>query len=139
MPRPTNALIVDDEPHVRTFLRLAIKEVGIATTWEAGDGAEALALFNQHRPELVLLDVNLRMMNGLQVLQQLLAIAPELPVIIVSSENAMKTVHEALRLGALDYILKHTSKDKILAALRETLAELENEEEEGDAASEDRA
>lgn len=132
MPRPTNALIVDDEPHVRTFLRLVLKEIGIATTWEAGDGAEALALFNQHHPELVLLDVNLRMMNGLQVLQQLLAAEPELPVIIVSSENAMKTVHEALRLGALDYILKHTSKEKILGALRETLAELENEETEDD-------
>jgi two-component system response regulator YesN len=132
MARPTNALIIDDEPHARAFVRLVLKEAGVSTTWEAGDGAEALTLFHQHHPALVLLDINLRVMNGLQVLQQLLAEDADLPVIMVSSENAMKTVHEALRLGAVDYILKHNSKDQMLAALRETLDELEDEPDDGE-------
>ncbi len=121
MARPTTALIVDDEPHARTYVRLLLKEAGVATTWEAGDGAAALALFAQHRPEIVLLDINLRMMTGLQVLQQIKQQRPDVPVVMLSSENAMKTVNEAVRLGANAYILKHTPKDQALAALNEAL------------------
>src|SRR5688500_5686039 len=100
MARPSTALIVDDEQHARTYARLLLKELGVTTFWEAGDGLQAIALFEQHRPEIVLLDVNLRMMTGLQVLQQMMQSRPEVPVIVLSSENAMTTVNEALRLGA---------------------------------------
>jgi CheY-like chemotaxis protein len=121
MPRPTSALIVDDEAHARTYVRLLLKDIGIETVWEAGDGAQALALFAQHRPELVMLDVNLRMMTGLQVLQQIKQHSPHVPVIMLSSENAMKTVNEALRLGADTYILKHSPKDAALKSLADAL------------------
>lgn len=133
MPRPSSALIVDDEEHARTYARLLLKELGVATCWEASDGLQAMAVFNQHQPELVLLDINLRMMTGLQVLQQMIQAQPNLPVIILSSENAMKTVNEALRLGAMDYLLKHTPKEAALKALKETLDAIENEDAAGDA------
>jgi CheY-like chemotaxis protein len=121
MPRPATALIVDDEPHARTYVRLLLKEAGVTTCWEAGDGASALAMFGQHHPEVVLLDINLRMMTGLQVLQQIKQLNPDVPVVMLSSENAMKTVNEAVRLGANAYILKHTAKEQALAALNEAL------------------
>jgi DNA-binding NarL/FixJ family response regulator len=130
MPLPTNALIVDDEAHARIYVRLLLKEVGIDTVWEAGDGAQALALFNQHKPDLVLLDVNLRMMTGLQLLQQMKQHRPDLPAIMLTSENAMKTVNEASRLGANAYILKHSSKDQALTSLREALAGMDDEADE---------
>ena len=82
------------------FLRLVLKELGIEQTWEAGDGAQALAQIEEHRPELVLLDVNLPLINGLEVLKRTKQLHPELPVIVVTSESAMKTVHDAVRLGA---------------------------------------
>lgn len=134
MARPTTGLVVDDEAHARTYARLLLKEVGVSTCWEAGDGLQAIALFEQHQPEIVLLDVNLRMMTGLQVLQQLMQIRPDVPVILLSSENAMKTVNEALRLGATDYILKHMPKDAALKALRETLDAMESDDDGGSAA-----
>ena len=68
MARPTNALIVDDEPHVRIFVKMLLKQQGIETTWEAGDGVQALAMVAQHNPELVMLDINLPMMSGIEVL-----------------------------------------------------------------------
>jgi CheY-like chemotaxis protein len=121
MSRPSTVLIVDDEEHARTYARLMLKELGVTKSWEAGDGMQALALFEQHKPELVILDLNLRMMTGLQVLQQIRQSDPDVPVVVLSSENAMKTVNEALRLGATDYLLKHTPKDAALKALREIL------------------
>ena len=129
MSRPTTALIVDDEPHARTYVRLLLKELGVTTFWEAGDGAQALALFSQHQPEVVLLDVNLRMMNGLQVLQQIKTKNPDVPVIMLSSESALKTVHEAIRLGALAYVLKHSPKEAALASLTDAFDSLEDEAE----------
>lgn len=128
MARPSTALVVDDEEHARTYARLLLKELGVTTCWEAGDGMQAIALFEQHRPEIVLLDVNLRMTTGLQVLQQIRRIEPDVPVIVLSSENAMKTVNEALRLGAVDYVLKHTPKDAALKALAETMDAIEDDD-----------
>lgn len=121
MPRPTTALIVDDEPSARTYMRLLLAELGVATCWEAQDGAQALAMFAHHQPGLVLLDINLRMTTGLQVLERLKRSSPGLPVIMLSSEHAAATVGEAMRLGAAAYLLKHGSKEETLTRLRETL------------------
>ena len=125
MSRPRNALIVDDEPHVRTFLRLILRELGIDTTWEAPDGGQALALIAAHRPELVLLDLNMPVLGGLDVLRQIEAAQPGTPVIIVSSQSATKGVLEAARLGAIGYVLKQRPKDEIVATIRDALNALE--------------
>jgi DNA-binding NarL/FixJ family response regulator len=124
MPRPTTALIVDDEPSARVYVRLLLKELGITTCWDAEDGAQALAMFAQHQPGLVLLDVNLRMTTGLQVLQRLKRSHPGLPVIMLSSEDATVTVGEAMRLGAAAYLLKHSPKEEALKKLREAIDRL---------------
>jgi two-component system, chemotaxis family, chemotaxis protein CheY len=125
MPRPTNALIVDDEPHVRAFVRLLLKEVGITACWEAQDGAQALAMILHHRPELVLLDVNLPVMSGLEVLEQMKMARMDIPVVMVTAQSAMKTVLESVRLGAVGYVLKHSPKAEALKALNEALSAIE--------------
>jgi two-component system, chemotaxis family, chemotaxis protein CheY len=132
MPRPTNALIVDDEAHVRMFVRMLLREVGIMDIWEATDGAQALVMVGQHQPELVMLDINLPMMNGLEVLTHLGSEYPGMPVIMVSAQSSMKTVLECVKLGAVAYILKHSSKNEAVRMLREaieTIAAAESDEE----------
>ena len=124
MARPTNALIVEDEPHVRAFVRVLLKEAGITQTWEAGDGAQGLAMVAEHQPELVMLDINLPMMNGIEVLTAVHAQRPELPVIMLSSQSSMKTVLECVKQGAVAYILKHSPPAEALAMLREALDDL---------------
>ena len=131
MPRPTSALIIEDEPHVRVFLRLMLKECGIENIWEAADGAQGIAEIAAHRPELVLLDINLPVMNGLEVLQLLHEEQPDLPVIMVSSQSAMKTVLECVKLGAKAYILKHSPRDEALKMLREALDGIEDDSADG--------
>jgi len=133
MARPTNALIVDDEAHVRVFVKMLLKQQGIETTWEARDGVQALALVAQHDPELVMLDINLPLMSGLEVLAALQAERPELPVIMVSSQSSMKTVTECVKLGATSYILKHSPRAEAAKMLGEALAGLGDEPEGADA------
>lgn len=135
MSRPTNALIVDDEAHVRVFMRILLKELGITEVWEAADGVDCLAKAAKHKPKLVLLDVNLPMMNGLDVLKHLAVELPHVPVVMVTSQSAMKTVMEAAKLGAAGYILKHSPRAEALRMLKEIVDRGEEEDETPEASS----
>lgn len=119
MPRPVNALIIDDEYHVRVVFRVLLKQLGIETVWEAGDGSTALEQAAEHLPQVVLLDINLPQMGGLEVLARLKAAHPSMPVIIVSSQSTMKTVIQTRELGAEAYVLKHAPKAEVLQMLSE--------------------
>jgi DNA-binding NarL/FixJ family response regulator len=117
MPRPVNALIVDDEAHVRVLIRMLLKQLGIETVWEAADGSAALDMANAHKPDVILLDINLPQVGGLEVLGKLKAAHPLIPVIIVSSQSTMKTVIQTRELGAEAYVLKHAPKSEVLQML----------------------
>jgi DNA-binding NarL/FixJ family response regulator len=130
MPRPVNALIVDDEPHVRVLVRVLLKQLGIETVWEAADGAAALDQANAHKPDVILLDINLPQVGGLEVLAKLKAAHPKIPVIIVSSQSTMKTVIQTRELGAEAYVLKHAPKSEVLQMLSDAFDNIA----EGDAA-----
>jgi two-component system chemotaxis response regulator CheY len=117
MPRPANALIVDDESHVRVFLRVLLKQLGIEKVWDAADGTAALAQAAAHQPEVILLDINLPQIGGLEVLAKLKAAHPTIPVVVVSSQSTMKTVMQTRELGAEAYVLKHAAKADVLQML----------------------
>ncbi|MES2695787.1 MAG: response regulator [Verrucomicrobiota bacterium] len=129
MPRPTNALIVDDETHVRAFLRLVLREVGITECWEAPDGPTGLQLAAQNQPELILLDINMPQMSGMEVLAKLYAELPEIPVVMVTANSSTTNVNEAARLGAIGYVLKHAPRDQAIGALKDAIDSLADEPE----------
>jgi DNA-binding NarL/FixJ family response regulator len=114
MPRPVNALIIDDEAHVRVLIRVLLKQLGVETVWEAADGSAALEQAAAHKPNVILLDINLPQVGGLEVLAKLKAAHPSIPVIIVSSQSTMKTVIQTRELGAEAYVLKHAPKSEVL-------------------------
>jgi two-component system, chemotaxis family, chemotaxis protein CheY len=129
MARPKNTLLVDDEAHVRAFMRLLLRELGIEECWEAADGASAIHLAKHNKPDLVLLDINLPGMSGLQILAQLKQLNPDVPVVMATAQSSMSTVSEAVRLGASGYLLKHCPKEETLEALRDILDSLDEEPE----------
>lgn len=133
MSRPTSALIVDDEPHVRAYLRTLLKELGIETCWEAGRGDEVLTLVAANNPGLLLLDLNLPGIGGLDVLRELADAHPEVPVVIVTAHTALDAAKQAAELGAFGYVLKHNSRPQVLAALREVVESLDDGEDEAGA------
>lgn len=119
MPRPFNVLIVDDEPHVLVLLRGLLKQLGVGTVWEAADGAAALEKAAACKPDVVLLDINLPPVDGLQVLEKLKAEHPATHVIIVSAQSTVKTVLRARELGAEGYVLKYAPVQEVLRMLSE--------------------
>ena len=121
MPRPTTALIIDDEAHVRVYLRMVLKSLGVMSIMEASHGEEALHMYADYHPEVVLLDVILPGLTSQFVLQEILAMDSQAAVIIVTSQNSSKTVQEMHDLGAVSYLLKHTPREQMMKMLAETL------------------
>jgi len=114
--RPHRILVVEDEGHVAGFLRDALTEIGYGVTVAAG-GADALNKVTDQAPDLVLLDLNLPDMPGFEVLDRLRARLPSLPVVIVSGNIDPMMAEAARALGALDYVTKPVSLDRLNEAV----------------------
>lgn len=114
-------LLVDDEQHIRKFVGLILRQLGLRQVIEAGNGEEALEVFAREKPQVVLLDVNMPRMDGLQTLKKLRELDPEVVVVMLTSLANRDTVEQALEHGAAHYLRKDTPKEEIAAALTETL------------------
>ena len=114
MPR---VLVVDDEPGMRAMLRRGLEAEG-HTVSEAADGASGLALAVAGDVDLVLLDLGLPKLNGEQVLQQIVAVRPQLPVIVVSAKDDVDDRVQALEAGAQDYVVKPFALAELMARVR---------------------
>ncbi|HEY7648540.1 MAG TPA: response regulator [Methylomirabilota bacterium] len=112
-------LAVDDDEVIRDAVALDLAAHFEVVT--AADGPSALALVNRQIVDAVLLDLILPGLGGLQVLREIKAIDPALPVIVISGLQQAPTIVEAMRLGADDYLTKPWPELKILTALREAL------------------
>jgi two-component system chemotaxis response regulator CheY len=122
MTLPGKILLVDDEVHIRKFVGLILKEMGITTVVEAANGEDALLQYQNERPDLVLLDVNMPRMDGIETLRKLREIDPEAVVVMLTSLATRQTIELAFDLGAENYIRKDTPKNEIADALTETIA-----------------
>ncbi len=113
MPR---VLIVDDEPDAVELLKEFLAAKGYDTL-TASNGEDALRLVKTERPHLILLDVRMPKMNGLEVLRQVRQIDQEVGVIIVTAVDEEETGRQALKLGAFDYIVKPLDLDYLERSL----------------------
>lgn len=114
-------LLVDDEPHIRKFVSLILKQLGVTRLLEAANGEEAVATYQRAQPDLVLLDISMPLVDGLATLQRLKQIDPECIVVMLTSIANRQSVDQALALGAVNYIRKDTPKEEIARALAETI------------------
>jgi two-component system chemotaxis response regulator CheY len=112
-----DVLVVDDSAAIRKILNRVLRQTGMAigTIHEAGDGQEALDLLKIHRPNLVLTDINMPKMDGLQLLAALKASDDwrPIPVVMITTEGGETKVAEAVRLGAAGYVRKPFTADQI--------------------------
>jgi two-component system, chemotaxis family, chemotaxis protein CheY len=110
-------LVVDDSAAIRKILQRVLRQTGIAirTIHEAGDGQEALEILKAHRPALVLTDINMPRMDGLQLLAAIKTSEEwrEIPVVIISTEGGEMKVGAAVKLGAAGYVRKPFTADQI--------------------------
>src|SRR3954470_3926415 len=119
-----NVLIVDDERPIRRILSLLLQERHHRVS-EAGSGEEAISAMSaagsEARPDLVLLDLKLPGIDGLETLQRLRALAPRLDVVMMTAHGTISSAVEAMRRGAFDYVTKPFDNDELLMAVDRAL------------------
>ena len=115
-------LLVDDHKLLRQGLRRAVEEAGFDVVGEAGDGEEAVRLAVQLRPDLVLMDVTMPVLDGIEATRRLRHSAPEARVVILTMHGEEETIDQALRAGAVAYLLKDCSTDQVAETLRAVAA-----------------
>jgi two-component system, NarL family, nitrate/nitrite response regulator NarL len=112
-------LVIDDHPLMRKgILQLIAMEDSLRLAGEAGDGQRGLELARQLRPDLILLDLNLRGLNGLDTLRAFKAADLDARVIILTVSDSEEDVVAALRLGADGYLLKDMEPEEVLESLK---------------------
>lgn len=122
MARP-KVLIVDDQRSIRGLLKAVLEQMGAEVVDEAGDGEEAIVKYRQHQPHMVLLDINMPKMDGIDALKGIMKINPKALVIMLTSQNTMEVINDCLEAGASNYILKNNPPDALAKELKETWAD----------------
>ena len=116
--KPIRVLIVDDHPVVLTGVRTALSgEKGIEVVGVAASGSQALKMAAKLEPDVILMDISLPSMNGLEATERLRDKMPKTRVIAFTMHENKEYVHEAIRQGASGYVLKNTSTDELRRAI----------------------
>lgn len=112
-------LIVDDHQVVRRGLQMTIDaEKDMRVIAEASNGTQVLAVIKKHKPDVVLMDLQMPEMNGVDALKQIRPAFPDLPILILTTFTDDAHVYAALRAGASGFLLKEMSGDDLVAAIR---------------------
>jgi two-component system nitrogen regulation response regulator NtrX len=119
MPK-SRVLVIDDEAAIRDSLKMTLEYEGYEFLG-AATGQEGLSLAEREAPDLVLLDVKMPGMDGIEVLEKLRAMNDALPIIVVSGHGTISTAVEATKKGAFDFIEKPFASDRVLVSLRNAL------------------
>ncbi len=121
-------LIVDDEPHIRKYIGLILRKLGNPTVLEAANGEEAITAFTEHQPDVVLMDVSMPIMDGIQALERISAVNPDAIVVMLTSLATRHVVERCLELGAVNFVRKDTPKEAMAKVLGETIQDHFGEE-----------
>jgi DNA-binding NarL/FixJ family response regulator len=121
-PTITRILVVEDFEPYRTFVTSLLREEpDIQVICEASDGLDAVAKTAQLTPDLILMDIGLPKLNGIEAARQILEFAPAAKIIFLTQESSAEVVDEALQLGACGYVLKSRAGNDLLDAIDATL------------------
>lgn len=116
-------IICDDQAVVRDGLELLLSlEKDLQVVGTARDGAEALELTARHQPDLALMDLKMPGMNGIEATRQIRARFPNVKVLVLTTYDDDEWLFDAIRAGACGYLLKDTPREKVVEAIRGTVA-----------------
>ena len=122
-------IIADDEPVIRRGLRETIEwdALGLEVAGEAADGAEALKLVREIRPEILITDIRMPEIDGIQLIREVRELDMNVKITILSGYSDYDYLKAAIRLGVDNYLLKPIDNDELIANLRNTVSEIEKE------------
>jgi two-component system NarL family response regulator len=120
---PARVLLVDDHALLRTGVANIInQEHDLRVVAEAGDGAEAIAAFERHQPDVTLLDLRMPVMEGVEVVRRIRERDPHALVIVLTTYDTDDEISRALKAGAKAYALKDIAADALINCIRDVLA-----------------
>ena len=123
MNTPTRVLLVDDHPLVREGLRARLSSVpDLEVVAEAGNATEAFVRVEETHVDLVLMDVGMKDVNGIELTAQLMARHPQLKIVMLSMYDNPEYVHRAMQAGARGYVLKDAPSQEIISAIEAIVA-----------------
>ncbi|TBL78648.1 response regulator [Paenibacillus thalictri] len=114
-------LVVDDAAFMRAMLKGMLSEDGHEIIAEAGNGLEAVQAYNQHKPDLVTMDITMPEMDGVLAVKEIRKTNPEAKIIMCSAMGQKQMVVEAISAGARDFVVKPFQKDRVLESIRKVL------------------
>ena len=117
----TRVLLADDLSFMRMVQREILKDRGYEVVGEASNGAQAVELFTSLRPDLVILDITMPQMNGLEATKRILGVDPNAAIIICSALGQQKLIVEAIQLGIKDFIVKPFKPERLVGAIQKAL------------------
>ncbi|MDN3057725.1 response regulator transcription factor [Streptomyces sp. SRF1] len=120
--RPVSVMVVDDHPMWRDAVARDLAEAGFDVVATAGDGPQAVRRAKAAGPDVLVLDLNLPGLPGVEVCKEVVADRPELRVLVLSASGEHADVLEAVKSGATGYLLKSASTEELLEAVRRTAA-----------------
>jgi two-component system chemotaxis response regulator CheY len=116
-----NILIVDDLAFIKIVLRDIIEKAGFRVVGEASNGEQAISMYQDTRPDVVLMDITMPGMDGLTALKKIREIDEAARVIICSALGQQQLIVQALQLGAKDFIVKPFQPQRVVSALKKAL------------------
>ena len=121
-------LVIDDEAAIRDSLRMILEYEDYGFIG-AGSGQEGLAVLQRERPDLVLLDIKMPGMDGMEVLRKIRAMEDTVPVVMISGHGTTSTAVDAIKSGAIDFLDKPLSSERVIVTLQNVLATQELRQE----------
>jgi two-component system, chemotaxis family, chemotaxis protein CheY len=109
-----NILVVDDNIVIRNFLKTILESAGHLVNNNAGDGKQAIDIYVKHKPDLVMLDITMPILNGIEALKRIIEYDPNAKVIMVTALEDKDKIFEAIENGAKQYIVKPINADIVL-------------------------
>ncbi len=118
--RNIKVLIVDDHPLVRSGVRVMLDDAGIEIVGEAASGAESIRLVGQLHPDVVLMDIGMSDMNGLEATAAIKRDYPETAVVILTGDVSRNFIRNAIEAGAIGYLVKGAAREVLVQAVKLT-------------------
>lgn len=124
-------VLVDDEPIILRSLKVALpwEEMQMQIVGEAANGEQGLQLIQAHKPDIVISDIRMPVMDGISMMKEALHQQPSLVFVLLSGYGEFEYAREALRYGASDYLLKPVDHEELETVMREARSRLEQEAE----------
>lgn len=118
----TRVLIVDDAKFMRHMIKNILTEIGYEVVGEAEDGSEACEKYKELTPDIVTMDIVMPKTNGIDALKEIRLYDPKAKVVMISAIDQREPLMEALKLGAVDYVVKPFEKERVEEAMQRVVA-----------------